>query len=108
MPYIELDKRRKFNAKWAADKRRRHRERLWSRKDLPCTDCGVKYSPWMMQFDHVRGIKVSSLSNLASNGTLTKLLEEIEKCEVVCANCHADRTYKRGLSQGTVPPLQGV
>lgn len=22
-------------------------------KDRPCADCGVKYPPWVMQFDHL-------------------------------------------------------
>lgn len=66
-------------------------------KDVPCKDCGIKYSPWVMQFDHLDSSKKKF--NIASMvyGCKTEeaILEEVKKCEVVCANCHADRTYKR-------------
>lgn len=63
-----------------------------SAKEQPCADCGVQYPYWVMQFDHVRGAKVANLSKCwASTG---KILEEIGKCDIVCANCHANRTYK--------------
>ena len=31
------------------------RNKLWELKSGPCQDCGVRYSPWVMRFDHVRG-----------------------------------------------------
>lgn len=63
-------------------------------KDAPCTDCGNKFPPYVMDFDHVRGEKTA---NLAETGcySLQSILEEIEKCDLVCANCHRIRTYKR-------------
>ena len=65
----------------------------------PCSDCGRKYAHWIMQFDHVRGQKIGDVSTLMCHGARNKLYEEIEKCELVCANCHADRTYKRRNNQ---------
>ena len=64
-------------------------------KSRPCVDCNVQYAPWIMQFDHVRGKKVADVSTLAQHGSEKAMLEEIEKCDVVCANCHADRTHRR-------------
>lgn len=65
-------------------------------KDVPCTDCGVKYPPYVMDFDHVRGTKKYNVSSMVSRGMSEKtLLEEIAKCEVVCSNCHRARTYNR-------------
>lgn len=61
----------------------------------PCADCGQKFKPWQMQFDHVRGKKVGNVSALASSGRRALVLAEIKKCDIVCANCHADRTYRR-------------
>jgi hypothetical protein len=48
-----------------------------------------------MDFDHVRGTKISDVSNLRT----TKALEEIKKCELVCAVCHRLRTMERRLDQ---------
>jgi hypothetical protein len=63
-------------------------------KSVPCTDCGVQYASHIMQFDHILNNKNFTISN-RKNLSLTRIQEEIDKCEVVCANCHADRTWKR-------------
>jgi|SRR5665213_1631270 len=64
-------------------------------KDRPCVDCGVKYPPWVMQFDHVRGVKEFNLAEGRNIGSKRRVLAEIEKCEIVCANCHSERTHNR-------------
>lgn len=87
----------------AANKRSRTRGRNLAReaKEVPCTDCGVQYPPHVMQFDHVRGVKLFDIGSRAGQGTvsLATLRAEIAKCEVVCANCHAERTYQRQQAQ---------
>lgn len=65
------------------------------RRSTPCADCGGTFNPWQMQFDHIRGEKVENVMQLALNGSTRLMMEEIEKCEIVCANCHADRTHRR-------------
>jgi hypothetical protein len=65
-------------------------------KDVPCIDCGVKYPPHVMQFDHLpEHEKKFTIANSARFHSLKKIKEEILKCEVVCANCHAIRTWER-------------
>jgi hypothetical protein len=64
-----------------------------SYKSKPCCDCDIQYPPWIMQFDHVRGKKEFTISQSRFDKTLLQLEEEIAKCEVVCANCHAHRTF---------------
>lgn len=60
--------------------------------DHPCIDCGVT-DPIVLEFDHVRGVKIGSVGVMAQSPvTLEKLKREIEKCEVRCANCHRRRT----------------
>lgn len=61
----------------------------------PCADCGLQYPYYVMQFDHCRGTKSGDVSKLGNFGTLDALKEEIAKCEVVCANCHAHRSFMR-------------
>lgn len=65
-------------------------------KNCPCSDCGQQYPSYVMHFDHLRDKKytIAQLSRIPSK---KKLLEEIAKCEVVCANCHAERTHQRKL-----------
>jgi len=82
-----------------ANKRRRERKQfLYKRKSVPCQDCGVRYPPYVMDFDHVRGDKVMDISDMISAAvSWDVLIAEVAKCEVVCANCHRIRTYTRGL-----------
>ena len=62
----------------------------------PCTDCRQTYPYYVMDFDHLSD-KVRGVSVLMNQGvSLNKILEEIEKCELVCSNCHRVRTFKRG------------
>ena len=74
----------------------RRREFFNEIKSVPCTDCGIQYPPYVMQFDH-RTDEVK-LFTIASRWQLSKkrLLAEIAKCDIVCANCHAERTHSRG------------
>ena len=61
-----------------------------------CVDCGEK-DLRVLQFDHVRG-KTANLSVMSLSSTRT-FLAELDRCEVVCANCHARRTYRRRLTK---------
>lgn len=49
-----------------------------------------------MQWDHGRGIdKVDDVSNLVRRGfSREAIMAEVSKCELVCANCHAVRTFE--------------
>ena len=59
-----------------------------------CKDCGYAENPVALDFDHVRGIKKFHF-NSAGTRSWARILEELEKCEVVCANCHRIRTVER-------------
>jgi hypothetical protein len=65
-------------------------------KDVPCADCGGRFPTECMDFDHVRGVKKFSIGTEAAAKYWPTLLTEIEKCDIVCANCHRTRTFKRG------------
>lgn len=78
----------------------RNRVLIENQKKRPCTDCGIQYDPFVMEFDHVRGEKAAGLAWMATHTVaLTKVIEELQKCDVVCANCHRLRTKKRGFSR---------
>lgn len=60
----------------------------------PCIDCN-ETDPIVLEFDHVRGEKLDEISRLVCAGArLWRIKNEIEKCEVRCANCHRRRTAK--------------
>lgn len=63
-------------------------------KNKPCADCGVEYPYYVMQYDH-RGDKIDDVSRFLRQHKRAAMLAEIAKCDVVCANCHATRTWKR-------------
>lgn len=65
-------------------------------KRSPCVDCSGVFQPCQMDFDHVRGDKVANVGRLvARHASYQKILEEVAKCELVCANCHRIRTQIR-------------
>ena len=70
-------------------------------KQKPCYDCGIQYPFYVMDFDHNgKQEKLSSIARMSRNGfSEKKILEEIEKCDLVCSNCHRARTYKRLMSK---------
>ncbi len=79
-------------------RRRNQREYVNSLKNHPCADCGKSFPPCVMDFDHRDGSqKYGNVGSLVSQAYFTKnkLLKEIQKCDLVCANCHRIRTYNR-------------
>jgi hypothetical protein len=61
-----------------------------------CADCGYNTSAYALQFDHIEDNKKASVSNLIrSDYGWETIKKEMDKCEVVCANCHAIRTHAR-------------
>jgi hypothetical protein len=64
------------------------------KESKPCMDCGVSYPYYIMEFDHLHS-KINSVAKLVSSGTMNQVILEIEKCELVCSNCHKYRTWVR-------------
>lgn len=108
MAYTDLIKKRANELSWYyknKDKIRLYKRKIRQSKieyvrklkEVPCKDCGDEYPHYVMDFDHtIASSKKATVNRLAGEraGWLT-LKQEIEKCEVVCANCHRIRTYKR-------------
>ncbi len=63
-----------------------------------CEDCGESFPnrPEVFEFDHREPTdKSHGIARMLSWG-VDRLLAEIEKCDLVCANCHRTRTATRG------------
>lgn len=72
------------------------RELVCGLKSAPCADCNSSFPPKAMDFDHVRGNKIANVSILVKDSArATAVLDEIAKCDLVCANCHRMRTFNR-------------
>jgi hypothetical protein len=99
--YYENAKNRSKHIRRAVSHNQARRERIRAAvqtlKQVPCADCETTYPYYVMQFDHQpTEKKLATISRLMQAGAAEeKLMSEIRKCHVVCANCHAERTYQR-------------
>lgn len=63
-------------------------------KQSSCKDCGIS-NPIVLEFDHINpGEKLFNIGASYSK-SLKLVIEEVKKCEIVCANCHRIRTAKQ-------------
>jgi hypothetical protein len=61
----------------------------------PCADCQER-NPSLLTFDHVRDKKRDNISDMVRDGLgIETIRREIEKCDVVCFNCHSLREQQR-------------
>jgi hypothetical protein len=82
------------SARMAAD-RRNIRIVLEYLSQAACVDCGAS-DPLVLQFDH-REPKTKDIASLVRSGCNSqRLIHELSKCEVRCANCHRLRTATHG------------
>lgn len=86
---------------------KRKATQLWIfelKKATACADCGFRYHPCVMDFDHLdQTRKTKSVSDLAKHGSTRTLERELQHCELVCANCHRMRTFNRGYPSLHIP-----
>lgn len=78
-------------------RRRKIQDQINKIKEVPCLDCKVKYNYWQLDFDHRdASSKIEDISTMIHKGfAINKILLEIEKCDLVCVNCHRIRTFER-------------
>src|ERR1051326_8908190 len=96
--YQRQNKDKLLERRW---KKRRERElaiRDWFSKyksELYCIECGERH-PACLQFHHRdREEKSFTISDAVLRGTSIKtIIKEIEKCDVLCVNCHAKRHWR--------------
>lgn len=99
-------RRKRRNAKTLRYQKRRRREvksRLIAMRGGQCVDCGYVGALAALDFHHRdSGTKEFAIS--AFRGSWTNLLAEVEKCDLLCANCHRVRhsTLDRALQVGAV------
>jgi hypothetical protein len=72
-------------------------------KSEPCTDCGNQFPVCCMDFDHRAGTKKAyNLGSMFAHHYSRELIQtELDKCDLVCSNCHRIRTQNRRKGSGT-------
>jgi hypothetical protein len=117
MPHVDIEKRKKYQARymkevWYPKNKEKHisyvkrnKQRVTEfiekyKKERSCMDCGFsgKDYPYVLDFDHLnvgtsKAFTIGSWSH--SVLSVVAIEREIEKCELVCANCHRIRTFSK-------------
>ena len=85
-----IDRKRAAKEKWTLFK-----------STLKCANCGENH-PATLDFHHVEKHPDNRhVYNLTSNGAYKKAIKEIEKCIVLCANCHRKVHYEERIKNPT-------
>jgi len=88
---IGKEKRKIANKRWADKKVEEFKE---LKANLQCARCGENHIA-CLEFHHTDPTKKEgNVSQMAKKLSTKKLLEEIEKCIVLCANCHRKEHYQ--------------
>ena len=81
---------------------RAHARLLDFLRDVPCLDCGRRYPPFAMDFDHRDpSDKRYTVSRMVGRAGVGLIMAEVAKCDIVCANCHRARTFDRRVASST-------
>jgi hypothetical protein len=81
--------------------RRTKRKALFNalKSERGCYDCGAMLPAECLDWDHRPGtVKSFGISEDCGRASLERVIEEINKCDVVCSNCHRLRTKQRLLN----------
>ena len=114
MPYKDPDKQKQAQHEWYLKNKDLTIERFRKSKPLykernkrfirelkesqPCKDCAKKFPWYVMDYDHLRDKRLN-LSHMCGRAySLDAIKDEIAKCDLVCSNCHRERTYLRTIS----------
>ena len=103
---------REYQRKWFAENKETQLKRVTDNKNEhkiklqnlvseylsshPCIDCS-ETDHIVLDFDHIDpSLKSMSVSKIITNGySEKKLIEEMNKCEIRCSNCHRRKTAKQ-------------
>ena len=109
MPRVDMDKKRAYDRQYYASRSNEAKARkvLLQKKrrinivktiqsykeEKGCVDCGFN-NPYALDFDHRdKDLKTFSIGTAVSNAwSIERIMVEVNKCDVRCANCHRIRT----------------
>lgn len=89
MPYkLNADK-----ARWERNKKALTRKLLTNYLGGECVDCGKGEPEVKLEFDHVLPCEKSFTIARGLSMTWKRLKIEIDKCHLLCHDCHLEKTY---------------
>ncbi len=103
---IRKRKNREHFQRWWVNNKEAHRNRVnagytkrkgWFKRfkaTLKCSRCGES-RPAALDFHHPNSNEELIIAKLAGHTGNERLLKEIAKCEVLCANCHREEHFGR-------------
>ncbi len=62
-------------------------------KEHHCMHCGED-NPILLEFDHLRDKQSSISAAIRNKWSVKKIQKEMEKCQVLCSNCHTLKTAR--------------
>lgn len=89
--------RRKNNIEKNRERRIRNKQYVWDYlKNTSCKHCGNS-DPRVLEFDHLNSEeKLFNISDICNRShSIKSIKKEIDKCQVLCANCHRIKTYEQ-------------
>lgn len=93
------EKNKKKYLEYSRRSQEKYRSLVRAQKDKPCADCGIRYPYYVMDFDHRPDeVKEFGIATIHFFKSMERLTKEIAKCDVVCSNCHRERTQRRKLA----------
>jgi hypothetical protein len=123
MPYKDKDVKKSKQKTYSAAHYNENKERVkrntkaknkekmneWNafKASLSCLECGIDY-PAVLDFHHVAPeLKSAAVHKLVQARRLKAAMEEVEKCIVLCANCHRYWHYmEREKEKGAEAPAK--
>jgi len=91
---------------YMANRRKTRRQKLFDLSGSECVDCG---SPDDLELNHKDPTTKSfTLSGAGLDRSWKSILEELDKCEVVCKTCHDEKTKQQWRDGAITPWNKGI
>ena len=110
MPYKDPEKQKAAQAEWYQKNKQKQNARAKSKTDEKrqmlrdikeksgCVDCKTMFPYYVLHFDHLPEFeKTTELSKMVAIANIEQILKEVSKCDIVCSNCHAERSHQRRM-----------
>lgn len=89
---------RKRASTWQKEKGRQNKLKAIAYLGGYCTDCGNEFPPYVYDFHHLDPtIKDSTIAQIMGR-KWENIVSELDKCVLLCANCHRIRENKEGFN----------